>query len=406
MDTGEKTAVFDRTLQIEGYRFRGLAQPFPTHFHGHYVLGLVERGVRELACKGRTWTLRPGCLMLLNPGESHACVQREGTLYYRSVHIPIESMLALARGLTAEGTLPVFPSPVAESVPLAEQFRTFHRRLMAGDSPAAEEALVLFLSAAPDPAPAAPPEPCPGEVEAVRALLEAHFSQRITLDRLCRRTGLSTSTLLRAFTREMGITPYRYLETLRVNAAKALLEQGVPPLEAALRTGFADQSHFTNSAASACRRGCIRKSETEEETMDLQTEKCVIVADGALPPGLVANTAAILGVTLGKNLPEAVGPDVADGSGVLHPGIIAFPVPILRGDRESLRALREKLRMPSFSGLFAADFSDLAQGCRTYGEFQEKLAAAPEDSLRYLGIAVCGEKKLVNRLTGNLPLLR
>lgn len=250
MDTGEKTAVFDRTLQIEGYRFRGLAQPFPTHFHGHYVLGLVERGVRELACKGRTWTLRPGCLMLLNPGESHACVQREGTLDYRSVNIPIESMLALARGLTAEGTLPVFPAPVVESVPLAEQFRAFHRRLMAGDSPAAEEALVLFLSAAPAPVPAAPPEPCPGEVEAARALLEAHFSQRITLDRLCRRTGLSTSTLLRAFTREMGITPYRYLETLRVNAAKALLEQGVPPLEAALRTGFADQSHFTNSFTS------------------------------------------------------------------------------------------------------------------------------------------------------------
>ena len=28
--------------------------------------------------------------------------------------------------------------------------------------------------------------------------------------------------------------------------AKALLEQGVPPIEAAARTGFSDQSHFTN----------------------------------------------------------------------------------------------------------------------------------------------------------------
>ena len=133
--------------------------------------------------------------------------------------------------------------------------------------------------------------------------------------------------------------------------------------------------------------------------MDFQTEKCVIVADGALPPGLIANTAAILGITLGKNLPEAVGPDVIDGSGVLHPGIIAFPVPILRGDRESLRT-------PPFSTLFAADFSELAQGCRTYGEFQAKIAAAPEDSLQYLGVAVCGDKKLVNKLTGSLPLLR
>lgn len=140
--------------------------------------------------------------------------------------------------------------------------------------------------------------------------------------------------------------------------------------------------------------------------MDFQTEKCVVVVDEALPQGLIANTAAILGITLGRALPEAVGADVWDGSGILHPGIITFPVPILRGDAAALRALREALRTAPFSGLFAADFSDLAQGCKTYGEFQEKMAAAPEDGLRYLGIIVCGEKKLVNRLTGSLPLLR
>lgn len=140
--------------------------------------------------------------------------------------------------------------------------------------------------------------------------------------------------------------------------------------------------------------------------MDFQNEKCVLVVDGALPPGLIANTAAILGITLGKSQPEAVGPDVTDGSGVIHPGIIAFPVPVLRGDRAALRALRERLRTVPFSGLFAADFSELAQGCRTYGEFQGKMAAAAEEDLRYLGIAVCGEKRLVNKLTGSLPLLR
>lgn len=244
MDTSGKTVVFDRALQMEGYCFRGLTQPFPTHFHSHYVLGLVEGGVRELRCGGRSWTLRPGSLMLLNPGESHACAQREGTLDYRSVNISIEAMLAL--GPAAEGTLPVFPDPVEEDGSLARQFRAFHRRLMAGDSPAAEEALALFLMGLPGSAVSVPAASCRKEAAAARAFLEAHFSERITLDRLCRRTGLSKSTLLRAFTREMGITPYRYLETLRVNAAKALLERGVPPLEAALRTGFSDQSHFTN----------------------------------------------------------------------------------------------------------------------------------------------------------------
>ena len=151
MDTSEKTAVFDRVLQTEGYCFRGLAQPFPTHFHGHYVLGLVEGGIRELACRGQTWTLRPGSLMLLNPGESHACTQQEGTLDYRSANVSIEAMLTLAAGLTADGKLPVFSSPVVEDFPLAQQFHAFHRRLMAGDSAAAEEALLLFLSGLPPP---------------------------------------------------------------------------------------------------------------------------------------------------------------------------------------------------------------------------------------------------------------
>ena len=33
---------------------------------------------------------------------------------------------------------------------------------------------------------------------------------------------------------------------LRINEAKLLLEKGALPIEAALQTGFSDQSHFTN----------------------------------------------------------------------------------------------------------------------------------------------------------------
>ena len=43
--------------------------------------------------------------------------------------------------------------------------------------------------------------------------------------------------------------------------------------------------------------------------MNLQNEKCVIVVDEELPLGIIANTAVILGITLGKTMPEAVGPD-------------------------------------------------------------------------------------------------
>lgn len=140
--------------------------------------------------------------------------------------------------------------------------------------------------------------------------------------------------------------------------------------------------------------------------MDLQNEKCVMVIDKDLPLGIIANTAAIMGITLGKHMPQVVGSDVTDQSGNGHLGIIAFPVPILKGETGLIRNLREKLYQPDFSDLLVVDFSDLAQGCKAYDEFIDKMADVPESSLQYLGLAICGPKKKVNQLTGSLPLLR
>ncbi len=140
--------------------------------------------------------------------------------------------------------------------------------------------------------------------------------------------------------------------------------------------------------------------------MDLQNEKCVMVIDEHLPLGIIANTAAIMGITLGKKMPEVIGADVSDKTGHEHLGIIEFPVPILKGNAESIKEIREKLYGPDFKDLTVVDFSDLAQGCKTYDEFIEKMKEVPEIELKYLGIAICGAKKKVNKLTGSMPLLR
>lgn len=140
--------------------------------------------------------------------------------------------------------------------------------------------------------------------------------------------------------------------------------------------------------------------------MDPQSEKCVMVIDEKLPLGIIANTAAIMGITLGKERPELVGRDVCDRSGKLHQGIIEFPVPILKGDSGLIKSIRERLYDPEFSDLSVVDFSDLAQGCKTYEEFIEKMSKVSGTELNYLGIAICDAKKKVNKLTGNVPLLR
>ncbi len=132
----------------------------------------------------------------------------------------------------------------------------------------------------------------------------------------------------------------------------------------------------------------------------------MIVLEETLPPGVSANTAAILGITMGMKMPDVVGEDVPDAEGRAHAGIIQFPVPILKGDTERLKELRAKLFEPPFSELTVVDFSSLAQSCKTYREFIGKMARCRGEELQYIGLAICGDKKKVNQLTGNLPLLR
>ena len=242
--------VFDADLQIEACRF---SQPFPNHFHEHYVIGIVEDGARRFSCKNKEYTLSKGDIMLLNPGDNHSC-DREGEepLDYRGLNIPKEVMLDLMReakpGLPR--SLPGFLRSVVRDQEAADCLRRLHRRIMERSEGLEKEELLLVLVAIltqkygncqdyrlPE---------CRAEIEKACGFIERHYAERIHLSQLCGCAGLSKSTLLRAFTKEKGVTPYRYLEAVRVNKAKALLQEGVSPGEAALATGFSDQSHFTN----------------------------------------------------------------------------------------------------------------------------------------------------------------
>lgn len=246
-----KTIVYDTQLRVEAYRFEGMRHPFPNHFHEHYVIGLVEGGERILSCKNREYALDAGCMVLFCPHDNHACAQSDGGWFdYRGLNIGAEVLLDFIGELTGSRTPPVFCQNVMRDGETAGAFRLLHERIMGEtDDFGKEEMLLFFLSLLIQNygQPFAPCVPaCREEIETACAYMEQHFAERLSLAQICHAVGLSKSTLLRAFTKEKGITPYRYLETVRVNAAKKLLREGMPPVCAALEAGFADQSHLTN----------------------------------------------------------------------------------------------------------------------------------------------------------------
>jgi hypothetical protein len=133
-------------------------------------------------------------------------------------------------------------------------------------------------------------------------------------------------------------------------------------------------------------------------------DKCVIVIDSDLPIGLIANTAAVLALTLGNKIEGIIGPIVVDGDGSTHEGITNAPIPILKGTRAILKELRDTIN--DYPNLFIVDFSNAAQTTKNYDDYTNKIVSFTNENLQYLGIAIYGYKKSVNKLTGSIPLLR
>lgn len=75
--------------------------------------------------------------------------------------------------------------------------------------------------------------------------IRCNVARRITLGEIAGLAQLSVFQLIRAFRRELAMTPYRLVLELRIEYAKHLLTQGASIADAALGAGFADQSHFT-----------------------------------------------------------------------------------------------------------------------------------------------------------------
>ncbi|AWH76966.1 helix-turn-helix domain-containing protein [Clostridioides difficile] len=252
MKQEERTVCFDRELKIEAYRFKGIMQKFPNHFHEHYVIGFIEKGQRYLSCKNKEYTTSTGDLLLFNPFDSHTCEQIDDkVLDYRCINIKPEIMKKTVFEITGKNYLPKFNQPVifrSELVPLLQEL---HYIIMEEELDFKKEELFFFLieqliEEHTEPNLQSNLENTNIEIQAVCDYLENNYAEHIVLDELSTIAGMNKYSLLRNFTKLKGITPYRYLENIRVNKAKKLLEKGVEPIDAAIQTGFVDQSHFTN----------------------------------------------------------------------------------------------------------------------------------------------------------------
>lgn len=251
-DQEQRHVYYDHDLKIEAYNLSGIVQKFPNHFHDYYVIGFIEGGRRHLWCRGKEYDTSPGDLILFNPRDNHYCAPIDGeNLDYRCVNIPVDVMTDAVKEITGLEYIPHFTCNVVYQSDITESLNTLYQSILC-HSPLFEKEEALFflleqvLSEYAVPAREKDNPVSMPQIQALCNYMEEHFAESITLDDLLSMTDFGKSYLLRCFTRQIGVSPYRYLQTVRLSKAKKFLEQGIPPIEAADMAGFSDQSHFTN----------------------------------------------------------------------------------------------------------------------------------------------------------------
>ncbi|MBP2654141.1 MAG: hypothetical protein H6Q73_1710 [Firmicutes bacterium] len=133
--------------------------------------------------------------------------------------------------------------------------------------------------------------------------------------------------------------------------------------------------------------------------------KTVFLIDRKLPLGLIANTAAALGLSLGSKVEGLVGPDIFDKDERIHIGITKVNLPILGTSQEEIKAIREKVYEEEFRDILVIDFCSVAQKSKRYEDYTELLSETKVDNIKYLGICLYGSSQKINKLTGGFSLL-
>lgn len=231
--------------RIEAY-FAGHA--YEPHRHDTYAIGCTIAGVQSFHYRGSRADSRPGDVIVLHPDEVHdGHAGAADGFRYRMLYVQPR---LIQEALGAVTPLPFVPQVVTRDRRLRAALRLALDNLDDPLEPLQADQFVAALAEAllANDASRRRPPPSPAASLAMtraRQMLDAHFDRVVSSEELEAETGIDRYRLARHFRAHFGTSPYRYLTMRRLERARSLLRQGLPLVEAAVASGFTDQSHMT-----------------------------------------------------------------------------------------------------------------------------------------------------------------
>ncbi|BFH17437.1 AraC family transcriptional regulator [Paenibacillus melissococcoides] len=228
---------------------------YQKHFHEEYSIGLIDEGETHAWCDGVLWRVETGRMISFPPLILHACQPANNAQWkykmlfikpewfaqlelpdINRLHIPFllekEKNKACSKLLNRTmGALTRNGSPLEIETALIEMM---HKLVSKHASDLTHEPYGMLE---------------PKYVNLIKEYIHAHYTDRITLETLEQKAGISRYHLIRMFKKSTHVPPHAYQNLLRINHAKKELKNRRPIAEIAVDTGFYDQSHFAKAFA-------------------------------------------------------------------------------------------------------------------------------------------------------------
>jgi AraC-like DNA-binding protein len=231
------------------------ARAYPRHTHDEYGIGIVDSGGHaSWSGRGRV-EAGPGHFICVNPGEVHdGCAVGGRARAWRILYFDPGALKDLRDDvLEGERRTFTFTAPVFEDRSLRQTFEAAFRYAITRERPSPDPAMAcetavlrlvarLAVHSIVREAKVDGPTAC---ISRARQRIDADPAAPLTLIELAQEAGLSRYQLIRAFARELGLTPHAYILQRRIALAQRMIRAGCDLAEVATVAGFCDQSHLT-----------------------------------------------------------------------------------------------------------------------------------------------------------------
>ena len=258
-----RQSMKNRQFEVFHYRERRPGN-MEVHHHDFFEICFLLGGEVSFRVEGRTHTLLPGDMLLINPQELHQALIDRDTIYERMVlwidrnYLAELSVGGMDLSSCFDDRLPSHTNRLHPGKAQRAELQALLEKLAGefygedlGNSQYAKGLLIQFLVEVNRLALAEQRNKGAEEetdlVDRVLSYIATHYTEDISLEMLAGIFYVSKYHLSHEFSRRVGTGIYRYIMFRRLMHARELLENGTPPGEVYQQCGFGDYANFYRS---------------------------------------------------------------------------------------------------------------------------------------------------------------